>query len=74
MCVRVGPCYINVKILQKRFFQIGYLNGHLFGKELLIQFTVRVFRERLSMCVYMRVCVLLSFLVLRVRCAILLCY
>ena len=27
------------------------LNDHLFGKELFIWFTVRVFRERLSICV-----------------------
>ena len=27
------------------------MNDHLFGKELFILFTVRVFRERLSVCV-----------------------
>ena len=32
-------------------FSIGYVNGHLFGKELLLRFTVRVFCERLRMCV-----------------------
>ena len=39
-------------------FSISYL----FGKKLLIRFTVYVFRERLS------ICVLLSLLVLRVGC------
>ena len=43
--------------------QLGYLNDHLFGKELFIRFTVRVFRERLSNFV----CVL-SLLVLREGC------
>ena len=31
-------------------FQIGYLNDHLFGKELFILVNLRVFRERLSIC------------------------
>ena len=31
--------------------QLGKLNDRLFGKELSIWFTVRVFRERLSICV-----------------------
>ena len=39
---------------------------HLFGKELFIRFTVRVFREQLS--IFM--CVLPSVLVLRVGCGI----
>ena len=33
------------------YFQLGQLNDHLFGKGLFIRFTVRVFRERLSVCV-----------------------
>ena len=45
-------------------FQLWYLNDHLFGKELFIRFTLRVFRERLLVFV----CVLLSLLVLRVGC------
>ena len=32
-------------------FQLGWLNDHLFGKEVFIWFTVRVFRECLSVCV-----------------------
>ena len=32
-------------------FQSGYLNNHMFVKELIIRFTVRVLRERLSICV-----------------------
>ena len=43
-------------------FQLGYLNDHLFGKELFVRFTVRVFRELLSNFV----CVILSLLVLGV--------
>ena len=32
--------------------QLGYLNGDLFGEELFIQFTMHVYRERLSVCVF----------------------
>ena len=32
-------------------FSIRVAEDHLFGKELLICFTVRVYRERLSFCV-----------------------
>ena len=32
-------------------FQLRELNVHLFGKELLIRFTMRVLRERLSVCI-----------------------
>ena len=43
-------------------FQLGQLNDHLFGKELFIRLTVRVFCG----CWSTFVCVLLSLLVLRV--------
>ena len=49
-------------------FAIRVAKYHLLGKELFIRFTVRVFRDRLSNFV----CVLLSLLVLRVGCGILL--
>ena len=32
-------------------FQVGYLNYHLFVKEVFIRFPVRIFREHLSICV-----------------------
>ena len=49
-------------------FLLSRLNDRLFGKELFIRYSVRVFRERLSILV----CVLLSLLVMRVGCGILL--
>ena len=33
-------------------FQLELLNDHLFGKELFIRFTVHVFCESLTICVY----------------------
>ena len=45
-------------------FQLEYLNGHLFGKELFIWFTLRVYRESLCLCFF-------QISVLRVSCEIL---
>ena len=45
--------------------QLGELSAHLFGKELFIRFTVHVFLK-----FYGFVCVLLSFLALKVECGI----
>ena len=47
-------------------FSVMSLNDQLFGKELFIRFTVRVFRGRLSNLM----CVLLSLYVLRVGCGL----
>ena len=41
-------CDLKQKISKNRcccLFQLGWLNGHLFGKELFIRLTVCVFRE-----------------------------
>ena len=44
---KVGKIDVAVALL----FQLGYLNDHLFREERFIWFTVRVDRERLSICV-----------------------
>ena len=42
------PCFPDLLLI---LIQRQHNNGHLFGKELFIRFTVHVFRERLSICV-----------------------
>ena len=63
-----ASCFVLLYSLKQKIgknrcccFQSRKPNDHLFGKELFIRFTVRVFREQLSILVF-----ILSLLVLRV--------
>ena len=61
-CINVFKCERRTKVHMEKEPQ---QNDHLFGKELLIRLTVRVFRGRLSNFI----CVL-SLLVLRIGCGL----
>ena len=52
MCVCVCVCVCVIPKGKKKYsFELGQLNDHLFGKELCIRFTKRVFRELPSLYV-----------------------
>ena len=50
LCFLFSSVFFLFKIRSYRCFLLGHLNGHLFGNELFICFTVRVLRGRLSVC------------------------
>ena len=48
-------CNLKLKLDTNRSyycFQLGQRNDHLFEKELFIRFSLRIFCERLSICMY----------------------